>query len=201
MAGRNPAAQPIPTCAPCVTASGKTCFDPIYRPRPGRAASQGARLRRLHHAPRRSSPGDSPDPPGPRPSRRRPDRHRQDRSLSLPLIQRLVSQPRRVETRSVRALILSPTRELAAQIETSIRAYAQFTTIKSAVIFGGVPVGKQIRALGQHVDILVATRPGACSTSSTSAPSRCARSSISSSTRPTRCSTSASSTRCAASPR
>ncbi len=80
-------------------------------------------------------------------------------AFSLPLIHRLLSQPRRMETRSVRALILSPTRELAAQIETSIRAYAQFTTIKSTVVFGGVPVGKQIRALGQHVDILVAT-PG-----------------------------------------
>jgi ATP-dependent RNA helicase RhlE len=80
-------------------------------------------------------------------------------AFALPLIQRLLSQPRRMETRSVRALILSPTRELAAQIETSIRAYAQFTTIKSTVVFGGVPVGKQIRALGQHIDILVAT-PG-----------------------------------------
>ncbi|MBA4335168.1 MAG: DEAD/DEAH box helicase, partial [Methylobacterium sp.] len=80
-------------------------------------------------------------------------------AFSLPLIHRLLSQPRRMETRQVRALILSPTRELAAQIETSIRAYAQFTTVKSAVVFGGVPVGKQIRALGQHVDILVAT-PG-----------------------------------------
>ena len=50
-------------------------------------------------------------------------------AFSLPLIHRLLSQPRRVEARSVRALILSPTRELAAQIETSIRAYAQFTTI------------------------------------------------------------------------
>ncbi|AMJ59067.1 DEAD/DEAH box helicase [Bosea sp. PAMC 26642] len=80
-------------------------------------------------------------------------------AFALPLIQRLLTQPRRMETRSVRALILSPTRELAAQIETSIRAYAQFTTIKSTVVFGGVPVGKQIRALGQHVDILVAT-PG-----------------------------------------
>lgn len=80
-------------------------------------------------------------------------------AFSLPLLHRLLNNPRRVQPRSVRALILSPTRELAAQIETSIRTYAQFTTIKSTVIFGGVPVGKQIRALGQHVDILVAT-PG-----------------------------------------
>ncbi|MGO4665870.1 DEAD/DEAH box helicase [Bosea sp. 2RAB26] len=80
-------------------------------------------------------------------------------AFSLPMLHRLLNNPRRMQPRSVRALILSPTRELAAQIETSIRTYAQFTTVKSAVIFGGVPVGKQIRALGQTVDILVAT-PG-----------------------------------------
>jgi len=80
-------------------------------------------------------------------------------AFSLPLVHRLLNQPRRMQPRSVRALILSPTRELAAQIENSIRTYAQFTTIKSTVVFGGVPVGKQIRALGQTVDILVAT-PG-----------------------------------------
>ncbi|SEF63394.1 DEAD/DEAH box helicase [Bosea lathyri] len=80
-------------------------------------------------------------------------------AFALPLLHRLLSQPRRMQPRSVRALILSPTRELAAQIETSIRAYANFTTVKSTVVFGGVPVGKQIRALGQTVDILVAT-PG-----------------------------------------
>ncbi|MEN5082683.1 DEAD/DEAH box helicase [Bosea sp. TWI1241] len=80
-------------------------------------------------------------------------------AFALPMLNRLLSQPRRTATRSVRALILSPTRELAAQIEASIRSYAQFTTVKSLVIFGGVPVGKQVRALGQPVDILVAT-PG-----------------------------------------
>ncbi|MBN9438936.1 DEAD/DEAH box helicase [Bosea sp. (in: a-proteobacteria)] len=80
-------------------------------------------------------------------------------AFSLPMLHRLLGQPRRVQPRSVRALILSPTRELAAQIEANIRGYAQFTSIKSTVIFGGVPVGKQIRALAQQVDILVAT-PG-----------------------------------------
>ncbi|RDJ20434.1 ATP-dependent helicase [Bosea caraganae] len=80
-------------------------------------------------------------------------------AFALPMLHRLFNQPRRMQPRSVRALILSPTRELAAQIEANIATYAQFTTIKSTVIFGGVPVGKQIRALGQHIDILVAT-PG-----------------------------------------
>ncbi|WP_199086993.1 DEAD/DEAH box helicase [Bosea sp. ASV33] len=80
-------------------------------------------------------------------------------AFSLPMLHRLLGKPRQMSARSVRALILSPTRELAAQIEASIRTYGRFTSLKSAVIFGGVPVGKQIRALGEKVDILVAT-PG-----------------------------------------
>ncbi|MGO4403095.1 DEAD/DEAH box helicase [Bosea sp. RAF48] len=80
-------------------------------------------------------------------------------AFSLPMLHRLLGKPRQMPQRAVRALILSPTRELAAQIETSIRTYAQFTTLRSTVIFGGVPVGKQIRALGDKIDILVAT-PG-----------------------------------------
>ncbi|QEL23167.1 DEAD/DEAH box helicase [Bosea sp. F3-2] len=80
-------------------------------------------------------------------------------AFSLPMLHRLLGKPRQMPQRAVRVLILSPTRELAAQIETSIRTYAQFTTLRSTVIFGGVPVGKQIRALGDKIDILVAT-PG-----------------------------------------
>ncbi len=59
-------------------------------------------------------------------------------AFALPMLHRLLANPRRLSPRAVRVLILSPTRELAAQIETSIRAYAQFTTLKSTVIFGGV---------------------------------------------------------------
>ena len=80
-------------------------------------------------------------------------------AFALPLIHRLIDKPRRSRPRVVRALILSPTRELAAQIEDNIRAYAAKTSLRSTVIFGGVPVGKQVRALSQPVDILVAT-PG-----------------------------------------
>ncbi len=80
-------------------------------------------------------------------------------AFALPMLNKLLATPRRLSPRAVRVLILSPTRELAAQIEASTRAYAQFTTLKSTVIFGGVPVGKQIRALGDKIDILVAT-PG-----------------------------------------
>jgi ATP-dependent RNA helicase RhlE len=80
-------------------------------------------------------------------------------AFTLPMLHKLLATPKRPSPRAVRVLVLSPTRELAAQIEASTRAYAQFTTLKSTVIFGGVPVGKQIRALGEKVDILVAT-PG-----------------------------------------
>jgi ATP-dependent RNA helicase RhlE len=59
----------------------------------------------------------------------------------------------------IRALILTPTRELALQIEASFRAYGRHLRLRTAVILGGVPSGAQIRALKQNPDILVAT-PG-----------------------------------------
>ncbi len=58
-----------------------------------------------------------------------------------------------------RALVLTPTRELAAQVETAIRDYGRFTDLEAAVIFGGVGYGKQTEDLRRGVDILVAT-PG-----------------------------------------
>jgi ATP-dependent RNA helicase RhlE len=58
-----------------------------------------------------------------------------------------------------RVLILEPTRELAAQVETAIRDYARFTDLKIAVVYGGVGYGKQTPALKEGVDIIVAT-PG-----------------------------------------
>ncbi|SVD32490.1 uncharacterized protein METZ01_LOCUS385344, partial [marine metagenome] len=58
-----------------------------------------------------------------------------------------------------RALILEPTRELASQVETAVRDYARFTDHEVAVIYGGVGYGKQVDALKNGVDIIVAT-PG-----------------------------------------
>src|SRR6516225_7043997 len=58
-----------------------------------------------------------------------------------------------------RFLILEPTRELAAQVETAIRDFARFTDLKIAVVFGGVGYGKQNEALKAGADIIVAT-PG-----------------------------------------
>src|ERR1035437_2044838 len=58
-----------------------------------------------------------------------------------------------------RFLVLEPTRELAAQVETAIHNFARFTNLRSAVVFGGVGYGKQMDALRDGVDVLVAT-PG-----------------------------------------
>jgi len=76
----------------------------------------------------------------------------------LPLLQQLAGKEK-TKTGHIRVLILTPTRELAAQIHASVRAYGTHLKVSSAVIFGGVNVNPQIRKLKQGVDILVAT-PG-----------------------------------------
>lgn len=76
-------------------------------------------------------------------------------AFSIPTIQLLKKHYKQ----SIRSLIVTPTRELAIQIQENVTAYAQYTTIRSAVIFGGVPQKPQERILKAGVDILVAT-PG-----------------------------------------
>ncbi len=78
--------------------------------------------------------------------------------FALPLLQRLSAQPPGAR-RVVRALILTPTRELAAQVEESVRTYGKYAPLKSTVIFGGVGFNPQAETLRRGVDILVAT-PG-----------------------------------------
>jgi ATP-dependent RNA helicase RhlE len=79
--------------------------------------------------------------------------------FTLPLLQRLSeSQPDR-NHRTPRALILTPTRELAAQISDSVKTYGKYLSLKSTVVYGGVGIGAQIQALRRGVDIVVAT-PG-----------------------------------------
>jgi ATP-dependent RNA helicase RhlE len=73
----------------------------------------------------------------------------------LPIIQRMLAQP----GRGTRALILTPTRELAAQIEEHLRELAKHTRVRGAAIFGGVGMGPQEQAFRSGVEILVAT-PG-----------------------------------------
>ncbi len=78
--------------------------------------------------------------------------------FALPLLQRLNCQQPGAR-RAIRALILTPTRELAAQVEESVRIYGRHVPLKSTVIFGGVGIRPQIDMLRRGVDILVAT-PG-----------------------------------------
>ncbi|MEB2486898.1 DEAD/DEAH box helicase [Burkholderia multivorans] len=81
--------------------------------------------------------------------------------FTLPILQRLHTfyTEHRSARRAVRALILTPTRELAAQVEESVRAYSKYLKLRSTVMFGGVSINPQIDALKRGVDIVVAT-PG-----------------------------------------
>ncbi|GAA4931920.1 ATP-dependent RNA helicase RhlE [Algibacter agarivorans] len=78
--------------------------------------------------------------------------------FTLPLLHILSENPKE-KFRPVRALVLTPTRELAAQVYANVREYSEFLNLRSAVIFGGVNQKPQAAAIRQGVDILVAT-PG-----------------------------------------
>ena len=77
--------------------------------------------------------------------------------FTLPLLQKLSANPNM--SRSPRALVLVPTRELAAQVADSVKSYGKYLNLRTAVIFGGVSINPQIDALRRGQDILVAT-PG-----------------------------------------
>ncbi|PZD71259.1 ATP-dependent RNA helicase RhlE [Acaryochloris thomasi RCC1774] len=79
--------------------------------------------------------------------------------FTLPLLQRLSKPTGPRHRRFVRALILTPTRELAAQVSESVKIYGKYLSLRSTVIFGGVSINPQITRLRNGVDILVAT-PG-----------------------------------------
>ena len=83
-------------------------------------------------------------------------------AFTLPMLQRLSESERganRFGGIAIRALVLTPTRELAAQVEESVRTYGKHLSLTSTVIFGGVGMNPQINAMKRGVDILVAT-PG-----------------------------------------
>ncbi|MBN2646079.1 MAG: DEAD/DEAH box helicase [Desulfuromonadaceae bacterium] len=80
-------------------------------------------------------------------------------AFTLPLLQQLNGSPSEAARRPVRALILTPTRELAAQVAESVSSYGKYLPLRSAVIYGGVSIQPQFAALRRGVDILVAT-PG-----------------------------------------
>jgi ATP-dependent RNA helicase RhlE len=80
-------------------------------------------------------------------------------AFALPILQRLAGGPTGAPHPFIRALILSPTRELATQIGDSFAAYGRHTRLKHTVVFGGVGQSPQVKAVRRGVDILVAT-PG-----------------------------------------
>ena len=80
-------------------------------------------------------------------------------AFSIPIIQRLYLQKKKGYKRGIKALILTPTRELAIQIGESFAAYGRFAGLRHTVIFGGVGQKPQTEALERGIDILIAT-PG-----------------------------------------
>ena len=78
--------------------------------------------------------------------------------FTLPMLHLLANRDR-VKKNHTRALILTPTRELAAQIQDSIVTYSKYLELRSTVVFGGVNINPQMQKLNKGVDILVAT-PG-----------------------------------------
>lgn len=81
-------------------------------------------------------------------------------AFALPILQFLYEEQESISgPRLIKALILTPTRELAIQIEESFKAYGKFTGLKHLVVFGGVPQYSQTQALQRGIDILIAT-PG-----------------------------------------
>ena len=79
--------------------------------------------------------------------------------FTLPMLELLSRAKHKTQQHKVKALILTPTRELASQVEESVRLYGKHMPYKSVVIFGGVKINPQIVALRKGVDIVVAT-PG-----------------------------------------
>ncbi|EAT13583.1 DEAD/DEAH box helicase [Bermanella marisrubri] len=79
--------------------------------------------------------------------------------FTLPILQKLLDAPKGVKPNQARVLVLTPTRELAAQVQDNVATYSKYTKIRSEVVFGGVKINPQMQRLRRGVDILVAT-PG-----------------------------------------
>ena len=80
-------------------------------------------------------------------------------AFALPILHRVLENRVRPQPKNCRVLVLSPTRELSGQILDSFNAYGRHIRLSSALAIGGVPMGRQVRALMQGVEVLVAT-PG-----------------------------------------
>jgi ATP-dependent RNA helicase RhlE len=80
-------------------------------------------------------------------------------AFALPILHRLAADRRRAEPKGARVLVLTPTRELAAQVGESFRTYGRHLDLRHALVFGGVGQGPQVKSILRGVDVLVAT-PG-----------------------------------------
>jgi ATP-dependent RNA helicase RhlE len=80
-------------------------------------------------------------------------------AFALPILNRLAANRKPLEKKSPRILVLSPTRELSGQILDSFRTYGRYMRLQTALVIGGVPMGRQVRDLMNGLDVLVAT-PG-----------------------------------------
>lgn len=80
-------------------------------------------------------------------------------AFALPILQKLFTDKKRPVPRGARVLVLTPTRELAAQVGECFRIYSRYMQVSHALVFGGVGQGPQVRATSYGVDVLVAT-PG-----------------------------------------
>jgi ATP-dependent RNA helicase RhlE len=80
-------------------------------------------------------------------------------AFALPILNHLQKINRRASPKACRVLVLSPTRELASQIQASFETYGRFLRVSTTVVFGGVPIGRQLRATAGGLVVVVAT-PG-----------------------------------------
>lgn len=80
-------------------------------------------------------------------------------AFTLPILQKLTAEPKVLQAKQVRCLVLTPTRELAQQVADNIAAYARHLPLKTAVFYGGVSMNPQLAAAEAGLDILIAT-PG-----------------------------------------
>jgi len=85
-------------------------------------------------------------------------------AFAVPILQLLRTNPTNDRRKKIRSLIVTPTRELAIQIDESFKAYGRYTGLTSTVVFGGVAQGPQTTILQRGVDILVANSGPVCST-------------------------------------
>lgn len=80
-------------------------------------------------------------------------------AFAIPILQKLGANPQKRGQKKIRSLVVTPTRELAIQIEESFQNYGRYTGLNSTVVYGGVSQKRQVKQLNKGVDILTAT-PG-----------------------------------------